>query len=213
MRVPLSLLCTLWALAPAFSGAWMGIKPRPRPAASESAPAAKHAAARPAADTTLLYRRVIHIPAKSEGLYLGNLEGVRCFNCEPDQVLLNLGDSVSSRAAVLSMRIEAWNAVERPLKDRRMYDYGNKCFYFGFKEIDTAFVGGEWTEIRVQDVPCYPYVRRTLAGTGSGTAFRPIPKPAAPAASPAMASAPAAPEPASPAEQAPVDVVQEPTID
>jgi hypothetical protein len=41
-----------------------------------------------------------------------------------------------------------------------MFDYGNRCFYFGYKDVDTVFVGGEWTAVRVQDIPCYPYLRR-----------------------------------------------------
>ena len=232
MRFPLSVCFALSALVPALCGAWMGVKPRPRPQTAASAPAGSatnpsQAGPKTSADTTLLYRRVLTIPANPGGRYLGTLEGVRCFNCAPDLVLLNLGDSVSSQAAVVALRIDAWNAVERPLKDRRMFDHDNKCFYFGFKDIDTAFVGGEWTEIRVQDVPCYPYVKRTLA-VPVQEAPRPVSPPPAPpapiatapesdvlpeaaqtdpAAAPASHSAAPAPLPL------PIDVVLEPTVD
>ncbi|MDB5050092.1 MAG: hypothetical protein JWO30_3163 [Fibrobacteres bacterium] len=137
----------------------MGIKARPKPA-----PAA-HSAASPAkalADTILLSQTVQTIPAGDPGTFMGTLEGVRCFNCAPDMVLLNLGDSATGQAAILALRIEIWNAIERPVKDRRMYDHDNRCFYFGYKDTDTAFVGGEWSEIRVRDLPCYPYTQRTI---------------------------------------------------
>jgi hypothetical protein len=182
------LLSCFVSLTPVWSGQWFGIgKPRPIPApaaASAQAPAVKPvdpAPAPKAADSVILSHRVSSIPAGSIGAYLGTLEGVRCFNCAPDQVLLNLGDSVSSESAVLALHIDVWNAIERPLRDRRMYDYGNRCFYFGHKEVDTAFVGGEWTEIRLQEIPCYPYVKRTLRAQPSIMAAAPpmeaIPKP------------------------------------
>lgn len=237
MRLPVTLICSLWALAPALCAAWMGVKTRPRPSAAVAAPdtaAARSAlpvpSARPlGADTVLLNRRVLHFPASIRGRYLGNLEGVRCFNCAPGLVQLNVGDSVTTRAMVLTLRIEAWNEVERPLKDRRMFDMGNQCFYFGFKERDTALVGGDWTEIRVHDVPCYPYVKRDFAGNPPLAEHPPVP-PTAPSAAAPSAAAPsvAAPAPAiaetavpPPAPAAmppspaplPIDVVLEPTVD
>lgn len=164
-------------LAPVWAGQWLGIgKPRPVPApaaASAPAPAGKPANPAPApktADTTILSHRVSSIPAGSIGTFLGTLEGVRCFNCVSDQVLLNLGDSVSTESAVLALHIDVWNAIERPLRDKRMYDFDNRCFYFGYKEVDTAFVGGEWTEIRLHEIPCYPYVKRTLYASPSSMA-------------------------------------------
>lgn len=76
-----------------------------------------------AADSVILSHRVNSIPAGSIGAYLGTLESVRCFNCAPDQVLLNLGDPVSSESTVLALHIDVWNAIERPLRDRRMDDF------------------------------------------------------------------------------------------
>jgi hypothetical protein len=196
-----TLLCALLWAAPC-THAWLGVKrprvaaPRPdtaRAAAPVPAPSAPAAAAK-AADTVRLDRIVRTIPAGSPGRYLGTLEGVRCFNCAPDLVLLNLGDSVTTEAAVLALHIDVWNAIERPLKDRRLYDYGNRCFYFGYREKDTAFVGGEWTEIRVQELPCYPYVQRTLAprpsAPGPARALAAVPDPV-PATAPSDAHAPA----------------------
>lgn len=154
------LLIGCWiALSASSSGAWQGIKKR----LSEPVhpPASEAPRIRPP-DTAFLSRKVTAIPSGTAGKYMGTLEGVRCFNCAPDQVHLNLGDSLSREAAVIALRIEVWNAIERPLRDRRMFDHGNRCFYFGHKSIDTVFVGGDWTEIRVKDVPCYPYLRRTL---------------------------------------------------
>jgi hypothetical protein len=157
------ILCGLSVLSATSSWGWLGVK---SPASHTGAPSAPEAppvtaAAKPRpADSTLLSRQVMFIPTGSHGEYLGTLEGVRCFNCAPDLVQLNLGDSVSHEAATVSLRIEAWNAIERPVKDRRMFDYANRCFYFGYKEVDTVFVGGEWTAVRVQDIPCYPYLRR-----------------------------------------------------
>ena len=71
-----------------------------------------------------------------------------------------------------------------------MYDMGNRCFYFGHKTVDTVFVGGEWTEIRVQDVPCYPYLRRTLRNSLAGQRMNlpvPLGKTAAPSQSEQLA--------------------------
>ena len=74
-----------------------------------------------------------------------------------------------------------------------MFDYGNRCFYFGYKDVDTVFVGGEWTAVRVQDIPCYPYLRRLRR---TPIAAQPVARPAvsAPDASPAAVTiVPAAP--------------------
>jgi hypothetical protein len=179
------------AVSAIAAGAWQGIKTKPFQNRSGTAPspsrAPDSAAARiRPADTAFLSRTVSTIPAGSAGVYMGTLEGVRCFNCAPDQVHLNLGDSLSREAGIIALRIEVWNAIERPLKDRRMYDMGNRCFYFGHKTVDTVFVGGEWTAIRVQDVPCYPYLRRTLQTSLAGQLMNlpvPLGKTAAPSQS------------------------------
>lgn len=180
------LLLACWIAFSAISSeAWQGIKTRssqgrtgtgPTPSIQ---PAPEAAGIRPA-DTSFLSRKVTAVPAGSAGTYMGTLEGVRCFNCAPDQVHLNIGDSLSRQAGIIALRIEVWNAIERPVKDRRMYDMANRCFYFGHKRVDTAFVGGEWTEIRVQDVPCYPYLRRTLQTSLAGQRMNaPVPEPVA----------------------------------
>jgi hypothetical protein len=161
MRIAV-LICPLFLASAALAGNWLGVKPKQaKPAQAEIATLPIHAPA-VKADTLFLDRKVISIPVGTTGTFLGTLEGVRCFNCTPDVVQLNLGDSISSEAATLSMRVDVWNAIERPMKDRRIFDYGNRCFYFGHKDVDTAFVGGEWTEIRVQDLPCFPYLQRNL---------------------------------------------------
>ncbi|MDB5102951.1 MAG: hypothetical protein JWP91_640 [Fibrobacteres bacterium] len=199
MKFPSLVSLCLIALSASSVLGWMGIKPKGDHARPGSpallAPPADQASSRKGkeaagkgrpADTAYLSRQVMSVRAGTPGRYLGTLDGVRCFNCAPDLVLLNLGDSSTREAAVISLRIEVWNAIERPVRDRRMFDYDNRCFYFGYKEIDTAFVGGEWTEIRVQDVPCYPYMRRMLqsplaSGTPSGPAPV-LPEGAAPSA-------------------------------
>jgi hypothetical protein len=161
----------------------MGIrKPVVRTMESEQVKA-RHAPAAPgpAVDTARLSRSVRNIPATGLGVLLGNLEGVRCSNCAPGLVELGLADSVAREAVVLTLRSEIWNAVERPLRDRRMYDHENHCVHFGFKALDTAFVGGELTEIHVREVPCYPYVRRVrMPAAGPALqAASPSPVPAA----------------------------------
>jgi len=162
----------LFLASTALAGSWMGLKGtglKARPAApgpestsvvgdSKVSAVSKAPAAR--SDSTFLSRQVTTIPTSTLGASLGTLEGVRCFNCTPNVVLLNLGDSLSSEAATLSLRVEVWNAIERPLKDRRIFEYGNRCFFFGHKDIDTILVGGEWTEVRAQELPCYPYLQR-----------------------------------------------------
>ena len=194
------LFCCLMLLAPAWAGKWLGIsKSRPAPAAT--APALRAPA--PAADTTRLSHLITSVPADYAGAYLGTLEGVRCFNCAPDQVQLNLGDSVSSQAAVLALHIDIWNSIERPLRDRRMYDYENRCFYFGHKAVDTAFVGGEWSEIRVQALPCFPYVKRTLNASPSVMTV----------GAPPLTETPGHPAPAPSPAASPADVVLEPADD
>lgn len=188
------LLFGCWiAVSASSTGAWQGIKNRPSaPKGTTPAkpPAAEAPRIRPA-DTSFLFRKVTAIPSGTVGKYMGTLEGVRCFNCAPDQVHLNLGDSLSREAAIIALRIEVWNSIERPLKDRRMYDHGNRCFYFGHKLIDTVFVGGDWTEIRVKDVPCYPYLRRTLQTSQAGRPMNhpaPLDRPVASTTEPAEAS-------------------------
>ncbi|MEO7425259.1 MAG: hypothetical protein ABI036_08730 [Fibrobacteria bacterium] len=157
--------------APSFG--WQGIKSRPRPVSpslSDSSarvkplpvkPERPHAIASKPADTAFSGIPQI-IPAGYSGTYLGILEGVRCFNCAPDLVLLNVGDSLSREATILALRTEVWNAMERPVKDRRLFDHEGRCFYFGHADTDSALVGGVWTEIRLQSLPCYPYLHRDL---------------------------------------------------
>lgn len=195
MKFPPPAFICLAAVTTLSSWGWLGVKSRARPPREAAAPIVPSvtAPAKASADTVSLSRKIMTIPAGSPGKYLGTLGGVRCFNCTPGIVLLNLGDSVSSEAAILALPIEVWNAIERPLKDRRLFDYGNRCFYFGYKERDTAFVGGEWTEIRVQDMPCFPYLKRTLRNS---LASRPVPGEPQSQAMPSMA--PQAPAPQSP---------------
>jgi hypothetical protein len=202
------LLFGCWIAVFAMSaGAWQGIKTKPKPGRAETAPSPTPSPAPAApkvrpADTAFLSRKVYPIPAGYAGMYMGTLEGVRCFNCAPDQVHLNVGDSLSREAGIIALRIEVWNAIERPLKDRRMYDVGNRCFYFGHKLVDTVFVGGEWTEIRVKEVPCYAYLRRTLQSSLAGTQIPPpVPLEKAKAASIAPAPVAVAADP----EASPVD--------
>jgi hypothetical protein len=160
------LFCCLAALATVPSFGWLGIKAKTVPASPQaghkpSGPDVGRSETGKKADTAYLARKVQNIPTGAQGAYLGSLQGVRCFNCTPDMVQVNLADTVTGETGVLALRIEVWNAIERPVKDRRMYDFHNRCFYFGHKEVDTAFVGGEWTEIRVRELPCYPYMQRT----------------------------------------------------
>lgn len=198
---------------------WMGVK-RPQPAApapgdsaSRAAPSPPAPKPRPKADTSWLSRTVRSIPAGSPGVLLGMLEGVRCFNCEPGIVHLNLGDTSSREAGFLSLRIDIWNAIERPLRDRRMYDYANQCFYFGYQAVDTAWVGGEIAEIRIREVPCYPYLQRRRISPAPESATLPVPRPVRPPASlpsgtgytPSPDSAAPATSPPSPAPAIPED--------
>jgi hypothetical protein len=164
----LAALCIFPALLPARD--WMGIKSKQPPL-----PTGEKSVVKPQqkADTAQLDLSIRNIPVGSPGTYLGVLEGVRCFNCEKDAVILNVGDSLSMEATLLSLRIEMWNAIERPLKDKRIFDFANRCFYFGYKEIDTIYVGGGPLEIKVQDVPCYPYLKRVA---NSKPAAPPVPE-------------------------------------
>lgn len=171
MRYPIVLTGLLLMLSTAMAREWMGIG---KPAGGNGAPGLpqakadnppKASPARPAqskADTAFLSRSVRTIPVGSRGDFLGMLEGVRCFNCTPQTVHLNVSDSLSREAGFVSLRMEVWNAIERPVRDRRMYDFENSCFFFGYRAVDTAFVGGELTEIRLLDLPCYPYLQRLV---------------------------------------------------
>jgi hypothetical protein len=224
MKIAYMLFGGWIAVSAITAGAWQGIKTKPSKGRSETAlsPSRTPPPAAPGmrpADTSFLSRKVSSIPAGSAGKYMGTLEGVRCFNCAPDQVHLNLGDSLSRESGIIALRIEVWNAIERPVKDRRMYDMGNRCFYFGHDKVDTVFVGGDWTEIRVQDVPCYPYLRRTLRTSLAGQRMNaavagPVAATADPAETPAETPArpnpgPSAPTP-TPAEHPPEDIFPAP---
>jgi hypothetical protein len=175
----LSCCCLVAFSTPAWG--WLGIKSRPGPflhsdsartkAALPAKPVQPKAiptrnAAAPAMlsapPDTRLSGKPQSIPAGYPGTYLGILEGVRCFNCAPDMVLLNVGDTLSREASIVALRTEVWNAIERPVKDRRLFDHDGRCFYFGHADSDSALVGGVWTEIRLQSVPCYPYLHRDL---------------------------------------------------
>jgi hypothetical protein len=202
-----AFLCFV-AAAMALSHGWLGIKSpnrnRPEPPPPQAAP---KAAAKPVNDTIRLSRKVESIPADGRGSYLGNLEGIRCFNCDSNLVRLDIGNPATGQSSILSLYVEVWNAIERPLKDRRLFEVGNRCVYFGYKEKDTAFVAGEWTEIRVQEVPCYPYVQRKQSPSTAT-----VPSPLLPEeAVPPRASLPSEPgdtasasEPARPAPPMPI---------
>jgi hypothetical protein len=151
----LLLASSLWA------GNWLGLKAAVKANPASSNPNQARKGTLVSVDTTFLNRKVTFIPTATSGDYLGTLAGVRCFNCSPNVVLLNIEDSLSSQESTLSLRVEVWNNIERPLKERRIFDHDNRCFYFAHKEVDTVFIGGEWNELRIQDVPCYPYLQRT----------------------------------------------------
>ncbi len=169
-----TLLTALIAFSTTPSPGWMGIKSKARPARTPEAARIVPAAA--ISDSAGLSATVRTIPAGSRSAYLGTLEGVRCFNCAPDIVFLNLGDSISRETATLTLRSEVWNAMDRPIKDKRMFDYDNRCFFFGYQEKDTVLVGGAWTETSPRSVACYPYLQRSeRSGPGADTtvqAFR-----------------------------------------
>lgn len=192
MALSKSLLLVALCAAAAPARDWMGVK-RPAPKAPSLASPAGPSRPAPApvrrTDTAWLSRTVRNIPVGSRGDFLGSLEGVRCFNCQPNTVDLNLGDSLSRTAGSLSLRTEVWNAIERPLRDRRVYDFRNQCVFFGYRAVDTAYVGGELTEIRIHDVPCYPYLRRTARLVDSTLAL-PLPV-LAPVATPPVPASPA----------------------
>lgn len=193
MRLPVTLPALLLLACAAFPARkWMGIKrPTDTAAAPDTLPR-KAVPTRPKADTAWLSHAVRHIPAGSPGAYLGMLEGVRCFNCTPGVVELNLGDSLSRQAGILTLRVGIWNAIERPVRDRRLFDFENRCFFFGYKAVDTVSVGGEQAVIRLKELPCYPYLqRRPVAAASSPMAVPPPPSsPPAPAAPEARPDAP-----------------------
>lgn len=205
MRIPIPILALLVLAGGGGAGArdWKGIgkpvrKPDTAAAREETRTGPKSAGRFPVvADTVRLSRKVRYIPAGSPGAYIGNLEGIRCFNCAPNTVHLNLGDSLSREAGFLSLRLEVWNAVARPVRDRRLYDFENSCFFFGYKAVDTAWVGSEQAEIRVREIPCYPYLQRIAPGA-SGIPAQPggkipVPAPGPDPATPAVRAAPAGP--------------------
>ena len=136
----LVFLCLAACMGPSAWG-WMGIKSRPQPAPAKTRTTALPAPAKPLSEYPSLSRTVQVIRAGSPGTY-GGIEVVRCFNCAPDMVLLNLGDSAPSpgiRSPGLAHR-----GLERHRKTGEgpgMYDNENRCFYFGYKEKDTAFGG------------------------------------------------------------------------
>src|SRR4051812_35082764 len=165
MRIPAAALCILLSFVCTHARNWPGIKSKFVPVKSDSAEPV--APVKPKTDTVIISRKIQALPVNVNGVYFGTLEGVRCFNCSPETVLLNVGDSVSSESSILELRIDVWNAIERPLKDRRIFDYDNRCFYFGHKDVDTALVGREWTEIRTQEIPCFPYLKRIVNPGGT----------------------------------------------
>lgn len=184
LRKPIRLpLVLLFAGSTVFAREWMGVKrperalPAPGDSATMTATSPSEPKPRPKTDTSWLSRKVQSIPVGSPGIFLGMLEGVRCFNCEPGIVHLNLSDSLSREAGFLSLRLDIWNKIERPLRDRRMYDYANLCFFFGYKAVDTTWVVGERAEIRIQEVPCYPYLQRRLTAPSPTGAPLPVPIP------------------------------------
>lgn len=210
MRPPLlATLLVLLASSALFARDWMGVK-RPQRAAQAPGDSAFKAGAspstpksRPKAETSWVSRTVRTIPVGSPGTFLGTLEGVRCFNCEPGTVHLNLGDTLSREAGFLSLRLDIWNAIERPLRDRRMFDYANLCFFFGYRTVDTVQVGGEPAEIRLQEVPCYPYLQRRLASRTPADASPPAPGPVPAPVPPPPGTVSGSPPPDSTARAAP----------
>jgi hypothetical protein len=109
-------------------------------------------------------------------------------------VQLNIGDSTSMEATVITLRGDVWGGVARPIKDRRVFEYGNRCFYFGFKELDTIYVSGSPAEVRLHDVPCYPYLKRAVNAPGSSLPAVPVAVPTAPVpTAPPPAEVPAGP--------------------
>jgi hypothetical protein len=113
-------------------------------------------------------------------------------------VEVGLSDSLTRYAGYIALRTEVWTAIQRPVRDRRVYDYANACFFFGTKSVDTVIVAGEAAEIRVKDKPCYPYLQRVLTDPGATPSATPLPTPI-----PLPTPAPAPKEPAPAAEEAP----------
>src|SRR5262245_9985873 len=88
-------------IRPVMARDWMGVRSKAAPAPRDTA-APQPARRKP--DTTFLDLKVQHLPLGVQGRYLGTLEGVRCFNCEPNSVQLNIGDSTSMEATVITLR-------------------------------------------------------------------------------------------------------------
>lgn len=180
MKLSLLFLCCLSAFPiRSETRKWMGVgTPAPDsapvpPTLSGSAPLWIPEVPAPGVDPVVPDRSAWRIPAQSRGSFLGTLEGVRCFNCIPEVVILDIVGPRDNAAATLSMRLDIWNAIERPVKDKRMFDYGDSCFSFAFKPLDTGFVGGVRREIPIRDIPCYPYFARDA--NASGPIARPEP--------------------------------------
>ncbi len=157
---------------------WMGLRP-PAPKKDTShaviapgaAPAASVAVSdqgnisvTPKADSVFIDRQVLTLPADVQGNYVGNLEEVQCFNCESNVVSFFIGDSVTTRKFLWKIRDVVWNAIERPIKDKRVFEYNNRCFYFGFNPVDTVYVAGERVAVKTTEISCYPYLQRNDVG-------------------------------------------------
>jgi hypothetical protein len=202
MHPALHAVILLACAASAWSRDYMGLKRPARDSARLVKPPKDTGFPAPqplrAPDTTYLSRKIRSLPVETEGVFLGMLEGVRCFNCRPKVVEVGLSDSLTRNAGYIALRTEVWNAIQRPVRDRRVYDYANACFFFGTRPVDTVLVAGEPAEIQVKDKPCYPYLQRNILvpGPGSPEAPRPTPvpapepKPAPPSVDTAKASAP-----------------------
>lgn len=191
MPYSISTLLILACAVAAHSRGYMGLKRPARDSARLVQPILDSAPAAPAApaaqvlrspDTTFLSRKVRTLPVETQGDFLGMLEGVRCFNCRPKVVEVGLSDSLTRNAGYIALRTEVWNTIERPVRDRRVYDYANACFFFGIKPVDTVLVAGEAAEIRVKDKPCYPYLQRNLLVLGPPSPTVPLPTPIPPPA-------------------------------
>lgn len=109
----------------------------------------------------ITFAQVKYLPTPIPGSYLGDYDGVQCYNCVPDMkgaVRVSLQDSLGG--ITLTLKDSVWNLIKKPIVEKQVFDFNNECFYFRYKEKDTLTVDGMTYVGKVKEVPCFPYERR-----------------------------------------------------
>lgn len=113
-------------------------------------------------DSLFQNRQSVKMPIDSQGIYIGDFKEIKCINCIPDMVELIVSDTSHDYQFVITVRENVWKAVEKPIKDKRIFELSQNYFHFGINQIDTVYSSSLDMYVKQvnHEIPVFPFIKK-----------------------------------------------------